>query len=164
LTSSEAALVLGPDRDGTVVVTRGERIVDVRRGGAPPELDATSIPCPSAVLTPGQVNAHTHIYSGLAGLGMPPPLRRPQSFVEILERVWWRLDRALDARALRASAQLYAAEALLAGTTSLVDHESPDFMMARSTCSRMREELGLRGCSASARRNGTADWRRRAGD
>jgi cytosine/adenosine deaminase-related metal-dependent hydrolase len=78
---------------------------------------------------PGAVNAHTHLYSGLAPLGMPAPSRAPGSFVEILELVWWKLDRALDEASLRASARLYIAEALLAGTTTLVDHhESPGFI------------------------------------
>ena len=45
---------------------------------------------------PGFVCAHTHLYSSLAR-GMPPPIVQPHNFVEILERVWWRLDRALDA-------------------------------------------------------------------
>lgn len=77
----------------------------------------------------GSVNAHTHLYSGLAPLGMPAPSPPPESFVQILERVWWRLDRALDEASLRASARLYLAEALLAGTTTLVDHhESPNFI------------------------------------
>jgi cytosine/adenosine deaminase-related metal-dependent hydrolase len=77
----------------------------------------------------GAVNAHTHLYSALAPLGMPAPSSPPTTFVEILERVWWRLDRALDERSLRASARLYIAEALLAGTTTLVDHhESPNFI------------------------------------
>ena len=68
------------------------------------------------------MNAHTHIYSGLAPLGMPRPRLPPRSFVQILERVWWRLDRALDAGSLRASARYYLAEALLDGTTTLIDH------------------------------------------
>ncbi len=77
----------------------------------------------------GAVNAHTHLYSGLAPLGMPPPARTPTSFVDILRLVWWRLDRALDEASLRASARLYLAEALLAGTTTVVDHhESPGFI------------------------------------
>ena len=52
-----------------------------------------------AVLMPGLVNAHTHLYSGLAPLGMPRPDRAPRNFVGILEQVWWRLDRALDEHA-----------------------------------------------------------------
>ena len=49
---------------------------------------------------------------------VPPP----EDFLQILERVWWRLDRALDAEILRASVRDYVARALLAGTTTLVDH------------------------------------------
>jgi len=75
------------------------------------------------------VNAHTHLYSGLVPFGMPAPLEAPASFVEILERIWWRLDRALDADSLRMSAQWYVAEALQFGTTGLVDHhESPQLI------------------------------------
>jgi len=75
------------------------------------------------------INAHTHLYSGLAPLGMPAPDAPPQSFVEILERIWWRLDRAIDVPSLRASAELYVAEALEHGTTGLIDHhESPNLI------------------------------------
>jgi cytosine/adenosine deaminase-related metal-dependent hydrolase len=77
----------------------------------------------------GHVNAHTHLYSALAPLGMPPPQVAPKTFLQILERIWWRLDRAIDRDILDASARLYVAEALLAGTTCLIDHhESPDFI------------------------------------
>lgn len=80
-------------------------------------------------LRPGAVNAHTHLYSGLAPLGLPAPKEPPQNFVQILERIWWKLDRALDAELLRVSARYALAEALLAGTTALVDHhESPNFI------------------------------------
>lgn len=78
------------------------------------------------VSTSGFVNAHTHLYSGLAPFGMPAPREAPDNFVQILERVWWRLDRALDADSLRLSAQWYVAEALRLGTVGLIDHhESP---------------------------------------
>jgi cytosine/adenosine deaminase-related metal-dependent hydrolase len=60
---------------------------------------------------------------------MPAPEVEPRSFPEILQRVWWRLDRALDERSLRAAARFYLAEARLAGTAALIDHhESPKFI------------------------------------
>ena len=114
---------------------------------------------------PGWVNAHTHLYSGLVSLGMPAPRDAPRSFLEILERVWWRLDRALDEASLRAAARLYVAEALLQGTTAVVDHhESPDFIegsldVLADAC----QGLGMRAllCYGVTERNGGRDEARR---
>ena len=76
--------------------------------------------------TGGLVCAHHHLYSALAR-GMPAPPRTPESFREILELIWWRLDAALDLEMLRWSAMLGALEALECGTTAIVDHhESPN--------------------------------------
>lgn len=114
---------------------------------------------------PGEVNAHTHIYSGLAPLGMPAPPRVPSDFRDILGLVWWKLDRALDEASLRASARYYAAHALLHGTTTLVDHhESPQFIegsldVIADAC----QDLGMRValCYGVTERNGGADEARR---
>jgi cytosine/adenosine deaminase-related metal-dependent hydrolase len=77
---------------------------------------------------PGLAIAHTHLYSGLAR-GMPGPSGPTRSFREILERVWWRLDSALDERSLKASAEVALLEAALCGTTAVLDHhESPSFI------------------------------------
>lgn len=118
----------------------------------PPDL--TSVPSSER----GFVNAHTHLYSGLAPLGLPVPSPKPRSFLQILEQIWWRLDRALDEPALRASARLYVAEALLHGTTTLVDHhESPNWIegsldVLADAC----EALGVRAvlCFGATERNG----------
>ncbi|NIR34551.1 MAG: amidohydrolase family protein [Actinobacteria bacterium] len=76
--------------------------------------------------TPGLVCAHHHLYSALAR-GMPAPPRTPAGFLEILELVWWRLDRALDADTIEWSAKLGALEALERGCTAIIDHhESPN--------------------------------------
>jgi len=111
------------------------------------------------------VNAHTHIYSGLAPFGMPEPAEAPRNFVQILERVWWRLDRALDGRALRVSARWYVAEALRLGTVGLVDHhESPHFIdgsldLLADVC----QEMGMPAvlCFGATERNGGRDEGRR---
>ena len=81
------------------------------------------IDCSGRLVIPGNVCAHTHVYSALAR-GMPYHLAPPTSFVEILQRVWWRLDRALDPVTIRASALVGGLEALRAGTTTLVDHHA----------------------------------------
>jgi putative selenium metabolism protein SsnA len=79
--------------------------------------------CTGCLVVPGNVCAHTHLYSALAR-GMPYDLAPPESFVQILQRVWWRLDRALDDDLTRASALVGGLEALLSGTTTLVDHHA----------------------------------------
>ncbi len=79
-----------------------------------------------ASTTPGLVCGHHHLYSSLAR-GMPAPPSQPAHFGEILEQVWWRLDCALDLDMIEWSAKLGALEALLNGTTAIIDHhESPN--------------------------------------
>jgi putative selenium metabolism protein SsnA len=79
--------------------------------------------CTGCLVIPGNVCAHTHLYSALAR-GMPYTLEPPEDFVQILQRVWWRLDRALDEHGVHASALVGGMEALLSGTTTLVDHHA----------------------------------------
>ena len=79
--------------------------------------------CSGCLVIPGNVCAHTHLYSALAR-GMPYALAPPTNFTQILQRIWWRLDRALDEDTIRASALVGGMEALLSGTTTLVDHHA----------------------------------------
>lgn len=114
---------------------------------------------------PGAVNAHTHLYSGLAPLGMPAPEVPPTCFREILERVWWPLDRALDHATLRAAARYHVAHALRAGTTALIDHhESPGCIEGSlDVLAEVCESLGCRAvlCYGATERNGGRDEARR---
>jgi len=57
--------------------------------------------CEGSLIVPGNVCAHTHLYSALAR-GMPYELEPPADFLQILQRIWWRLDRALDEESIRA--------------------------------------------------------------
>ncbi len=96
-------------------------------------------------VTPGLVCAHHHLYSALAR-GMPPPPATPDSFLGILENVWWRLDRALDLEMIEWSAKLGALEALEAGCTAIIDHhESPNAIEGSlTTIADAVREVGLR--------------------
>jgi cytosine/adenosine deaminase-related metal-dependent hydrolase len=92
------------------------------------EAPYTRLDASGCLAMPGLVIAHTHLYSGLA-CGMPGPSGPTRSFREVLERVWWRLDAALDAASLKAAAEAALLDAMLSGVTTVIDHhESPSFI------------------------------------
>lgn len=100
----------------------GERIVE-RGPGLLPAPGEEIVDLQGAVVLPGAVNAHTHLYAALAP-GMPAPRQVPRSFTDILTEIWWPLDRALDPEAVELSAAAGAWEAARCGTTLLFDHHS----------------------------------------
>lgn len=101
--------------DGPAIAERGASVA--------PAAGDDVVDCGGAVVLPGLVNGHTHLYSALA-VGLPPPPRAPRDFREILELVWWRLDRALDDESIEVSARIGAIEAVCCGTTTLIDHHA----------------------------------------
>ena len=101
--------------EGKTITERG---TSVSRDG-----EFTIVDCENAVVLPGMVNGHTHLYSALAA-GMPAPPQTPQNFYEILKFVWWRLDRALDKQSIELSGVTGALAALKCGTTTLIDHHA----------------------------------------
>jgi len=104
--------------EGDSIVARGSRLR--------PKAGEVVEDCRGRLILPGFVCAHTHMYSALSR-GMPAPAAPPKSFPEMLGRVWWRLDRALDEEAVYYSAMVGAVEAVKAGTTTIFDHHaSPD--------------------------------------
>ncbi|HSL59316.1 MAG TPA: amidohydrolase family protein [Acidimicrobiales bacterium] len=119
--------------------------------GGPPPVE------PGGAVTPGLVCAHHHLYSSLAR-GMPAPPRTPGSFGEILELVWWRLDRALDLDGVYWSAKLGALEALERGTTAIIDHHASPNAIEGSLdeIARAGAEVGVRvsTCYEVTDRNG----------
>jgi cytosine/adenosine deaminase-related metal-dependent hydrolase len=154
-TMSSNRLYLEADDPDRSVMIEGDQVASV---GSPCPEGVRRLDCQGAHIGAGLVNAHTHLYSGLAPLGMPAPSPSPENFLQILERVWWRLDRALDRASLRAATRLYVAEALLHGTTLLVDHhESPHFIAGSlDVLADACQELGMRAllCYGATERNG----------
>jgi len=115
------------------------------------------IDCRGAVVMPGLVNGHTHLYSALA-TGMPAPPSQPQNFHENLQFVWWRLDQAHDAVSIEMSARIGALDALRCGTTTLIDHHASPSLIHDSLglVERGIEQVGLRGllCYETTDRHG----------
>ena len=72
---------------------------------------------------PGNICAHTHFYGAYAR-GMAIPGTAPKDFPEILQRLWWPLDRSLDADSIRYSVLPCLVDAIRYGTTTLIDHHA----------------------------------------
>jgi putative selenium metabolism protein SsnA len=77
---------------------------------------------------PGLICAHTHFY-GAYSRGLAIPTEAPSAFPEILENLWWALDKSLGEKSVYYSAWVCVIDALKHGTTTLFDHHaSPNFI------------------------------------
>ncbi|MEW5830494.1 MAG: amidohydrolase family protein, partial [Chloroflexota bacterium] len=75
------------------------------------------------LVMPGNICAHTHFYGAFArGMGIPGPA--PKDFPEILEKLWWPLDKSLLEDDIRYSALVCQVDAIRHGTTTLIDHHA----------------------------------------
>ena len=74
-------------------------------------------------LMPGNICAHTHFYGAYAR-GLAIPGEPPKDFPEILQKLWWPLDKALDEKSIRSSALIHLVDAIKSGTTTLIDHHA----------------------------------------
>ncbi|MDI6779112.1 MAG: putative aminohydrolase SsnA [Bacteroidota bacterium] len=104
------------------------------------------IDCTGKFVMPGLVNSHTHLYSALAR-GMSGPQKAPVNFLEILQKIWWKLDKALDEESIYYSALVGSIEAVKYGTTTLIDHHaSPNYILGSlGIIKQAMSDVGLRG-------------------
>ncbi len=99
------------------------------------------------VIMPGMINTHMHLYSTFAR-GMALKDESPSNFVEILERLWWRLDKALTSDSVYYSALIPLIDCIKSGTTTIVDHHASPFACKGSLdwIAKAMRETGIRGC------------------
>lgn len=126
-------------------LVEGERIAKVGTGPAPDVPDALRIEAQGRLLTPALVNAHAHLYSSLAR-GIPLRSFSPKSFGQILEQLWWKLDRALTLEDVYFSALVGGIAHLKRGVSVIFDHHaSPAAILGSlSQIKKALSELGLR--------------------
>lgn len=74
------------------------------------------------LLLPGFVAGHTHMYSAFArGLALP---FSPESFQDILDQLWWKLDGALTLEQVKFSGITCAMDFIRSGVTTMIDHHA----------------------------------------
>jgi putative selenium metabolism protein SsnA len=134
--------------DGQAVYVEGK---DIKEIGTEAEMkskypDAELVDAGGQLVMPGNICAHTHFYGAYAR-GMAIPGEAPKDFPQILEKLWWPLDKALDEASVRASAQVHLVDAIRHGTTTLIDHHaSPNFIT--NSLDAIAEEVDASGLRA----------------
>jgi putative selenium metabolism protein SsnA len=133
---------VGDDR-GIPQRCTGDRIIDVH----------------GKLLMPALINCHTHLYSSLAR-GIRLRGSAPRNFTEILRKLWWKLDMALEEEDVYLSALIGLIDSAKAGAATLFDHHSSPNACTGSldVIAHAFREVGLRGalCYETSDRNGLA--------
>lgn len=97
------------------------------------------------LVLPGLINPHHHLYSALAtGLA---PIGPTNDFNQILENLWWHLDRTLDAESIYYSAMNGLIQSIRYGVTTVVDHHA-SMLAVNGSLNIIKEvfqKLGLKG-------------------
>ena len=106
--------------DAGAVAIDSDRIVEigdttVLRGKYP---GATFVDAAGGLIMPGLINTHMHFYSSFAR-GMDLKAQSPQEFGQILERLWWRLDKVLTPEDVYYSAAVAMLDCIRNGVSSI---------------------------------------------
>ncbi len=132
------------------VLIRGDEIAAIgdTRELAAQYPDEETLDAHGKLVMPGNICAHTHFYGAFArGMALPPG-PPPKSFPEILEKLWWRIDRALTLEDSRYSALVCLVDAIRHGTTTLIDHHASPNAIDGSldAIAEAVQQSGLRAC------------------
>ncbi|MFZ1948231.1 MAG: putative aminohydrolase SsnA [bacterium] len=122
-----------PVRGGWMAIRDG-RIAKIGDGDWRKETEGervTVIGAEGKMVLPGFINAHTHLYSTLAR-GIKLATAAPRNFPEMLDNLWWRLDRALTYEDCYVSSLVGSLLSLKAGVTTIFDHHSSPHAIDKS--------------------------------
>jgi cytosine/adenosine deaminase-related metal-dependent hydrolase len=102
------------------------------------------INCAGKLVTKSFGCGHHHIYSTLAR-GMPAPRKIPVNFTEVLQYVWWHIDKRLDLEMIEASALASAIYCAKNGVTFVIDHHASPLAIKNSlsTIAKAFDRVGI---------------------
>lgn len=132
--------------NGSVYI-ENNKIVEVGESSLVKRTADRSIDARGSIVMPGLINTHHHLYSTFAR-GFTPPGSAAQNFEEILSKLWWKLDKALDPEDVYYSALLALMDAARAGCTTIIDHHASPSCVDGSLdqLERAFRDVGLSGC------------------
>lgn len=109
--------------------------------------EADYVDAKGGVIMPAFINTHEHIYSAMAR-GLSIKGYNPKGFLDILDGMWWTIDRHLTNEQTRQSARATYLDSIKNGVTTVFDHhasfgEIHDSLFAIEDAAK---EMGLRTC------------------
>ena len=109
--------------------------------------EAKFIDAGQKLIMPGFINAHMHFYSTFAR-GMSTDSPPPTNFMEILEGLWWRLDKVLTMEDVVYSALVPIIDCIKNGVTTVFDHHASPYAATGSLfkIAEATKKAGLRSC------------------
>ncbi|MBO4416210.1 MAG: putative aminohydrolase SsnA [Lachnospiraceae bacterium] len=109
--------------------------------------DAEFIDAKGGLIMPGLINAHNHIYSAMSR-GISINGYAPKGFLDILDGMWWTLDRHLDLEATHYSAAATYIDCIKNGCTTVFDHHASFGEIPGSLFAIAEESVryGIRSC------------------
>ncbi len=99
------------------------------------------------VIMPGFINTHEHIYSAMAR-GLSIQGYDPKGFLDILDGMWWTIDRNLSLEQTKQSAVATYIDCIKNGVTTVFDHHA-SYGSIRDSLFKIEEaarETGIRSC------------------
>ena len=129
------------------VVTEGNLIKDL---GTTADMkakypDAEFIDANGGVIMPGLINMHNHIYSAFAR-GLSIKGYNPKNFMDILDGMWWTIDRKLTHENNNLSALATYVDCVKNGVTTVFDHHASFYDIPNSLddISEAAKQIGVR--------------------
>ena len=109
--------------------------------------DAEFIDAKGGGIMPAFINTHEHIYSAMAR-GLSINGYNPQGFLDILDGMWWTIDRHLTLEQTRQSALATYLDSIKNGVTTVFDHHASFGQISDSlfAIESAANELGIRTC------------------
>jgi cytosine/adenosine deaminase-related metal-dependent hydrolase len=106
--------------------------------------DLEILDCSGKLVIKSFAVGHHHVYSALSR-GMGAPKKKPENFYEILQYVWWTLDKCLDIEMIESSALVTAIACAKAGSTFVIDHHASPYSVKGSleTIARAFDKVGV---------------------
>lgn len=128
--------------DGNLICKVGS--LDEVRAAYP---DAEFIDAKGKVIMPAFINAHEHIYSAFAR-GLSVKGYDPKGFLDILDGMWWTIDRKLTLEDTYLSAMATYISCIKNGVTTIFDHHASfgEIRGSLFAIERAAKETGVRSC------------------